>query len=227
VLKAPVFKPAMYAPAFNPALKAPDFKSVLKVHGFEPVLKAPGFKPVLNALGFKPVLAAHGFEPILKCLVGALESKVRGTCSQVLLSTSTCVPMTRQPTRTTRIACSPGWAVQVDPIKPTLNAPGTKRLKLKYNGPPSKFAFKFNLRCYNQAVLREGCLSVRLGGAVQVKPMKPVLKAPGSMLLKLRCDGPLSNFAFNFNLRRYTWRNDIRQVCNWYGGAAWHSLTPV
>ena len=33
--------------------------------------------------------------------------------------------------------------------------------------------------------------------------MNPVLKAPGSMLLKLRCDGPLSNFAFNFNLRRY------------------------
>ena len=33
--------------------------------------------------------------------------------------------------------------------------------------------------------------------------MKPVLKAPGSMLLKLRYDGPLSNFAFNCNLRRY------------------------
>jgi len=33
--------------------------------------------------------------------------------------------------------------------------------------------------------------------------MKPVLKAPGSVLLKLRYDGPLSNFAFNLNLRRY------------------------
>jgi len=32
--------------------------------------------------------------------------------------------------------------------------------------------------------------------------MKPVLKAPGSMLLKLRYDGLLSNFAFYFNLRR-------------------------
>jgi len=31
--------------------------------------------------------------------------------------------------------------------------------------------------------------------------MKPVLKAPGSMLLlKLRYDGPLSNFAFNHKL---------------------------
>jgi hypothetical protein len=33
--------------------------------------------------------------------------------------------------------------------------------------------------------------------------MKPVLKAPGSVLLKLRYDGPLSDFAFNFNLSRY------------------------
>jgi len=42
------------------------------------------------------------------------------------------------------------------------------------------------------------------GGAVQVVPMKPVLKAPCSMLLKLRNIGPLSNFGFYFNLRRYT-----------------------
>ena len=42
------------------------------------------------------------------------------------------------------------------------------------------------------------------GRAVQVEPMKPVLKAPGSTLLRLRCDGPLSNFAFKFNSRRYT-----------------------
>jgi len=42
------------------------------------------------------------------------------------------------------------------------------------------------------------------GRAVQVQPMKPVLKAPGSMLLKLRYDGPLSKFAFRFNLRHYT-----------------------
>jgi len=36
-----------------------------------------------------------------------------------------------------------------------------------------------------------------LGRAVQVEPMKPVLKAPGTMLLKLRCDEPLSHFPFN------------------------------
>ena len=34
--------------------------------------------------------------------------------------------------------------------------------------------------------------------------MKPALRAPGTMLLKLRYDKTLSSFAFNFNLRRYT-----------------------
>jgi hypothetical protein len=38
--------------------------------------------------------------------------------------------------------------VQVDPIKPTLKAPGIKLLKLKYDKPLSKFAFKINLRRY-------------------------------------------------------------------------------
>jgi len=36
----------------------------------------------------------------------------------------------------------------LDPIKATLKAPGTKRLKLKYDEPLSKFAFKINLRHY-------------------------------------------------------------------------------
>jgi len=39
--------------------------------------------------------------------------------------------------------------VQVDPIKPALNAPGTKRLKLMYDGALSNFAFNFNLRRYS------------------------------------------------------------------------------
>ena len=38
--------------------------------------------------------------------------------------------------------------MQVDPIKPTLKAPGTKRLKLQYDEPPSSFALKFKLRRY-------------------------------------------------------------------------------
>ena len=45
-----------------------------------------------------------------------------------------------------------GWAVQVDPIRPTLKAPRTKRLKLKYDGPLSNFAFKFNVRRYTTAL---------------------------------------------------------------------------
>ena len=40
--------------------------------------------------------------------------------------------------------------------------------------------------------------------AVQVDPMKPMLKAPGSKRLKLKCDESLWNFAFKFNLRRHT-----------------------
>ena len=46
-----------------------------------------------------------------------------------------------------------GRAVQVDPMKPKLRPPGTKRLKLEYDGLPSDFAFKFNLRRYSWARL--------------------------------------------------------------------------
>jgi len=38
--------------------------------------------------------------------------------------------------------------VQVDPIKPTMKAPGTKRLKLEYDETLSDFAFKFKLCRY-------------------------------------------------------------------------------
>ena len=40
--------------------------------------------------------------------------------------------------------------MQVDSIKPTLTAPGIKRLKLKYDEVLSSFAFNFNLRRYNE-----------------------------------------------------------------------------
>jgi len=40
--------------------------------------------------------------------------------------------------------------VQVDPIKHTVKGPGTKRLKLGYDGLLSNFGFKFNLRRYKQ-----------------------------------------------------------------------------
>ena len=47
--------------------------------------------------------------------------------------------------RTARVR---GRAVQLDPIKPTLKVPGTKRLKLQYDEFLSSLPFKFNLRRY-------------------------------------------------------------------------------
>jgi hypothetical protein len=43
--------------------------------------------------------------------------------------------------------------VQIDPIRTALKAPGSKRLELIYDGPPSNFAFKFNLRRYTKATI--------------------------------------------------------------------------
>ena len=48
-------------------------------------------------------------------------------------------------------AAAQGRAVQVDPVKPKLKAPGTKRFKLTYHGQLSDFAFKFNLRRFTKA----------------------------------------------------------------------------
>ena len=44
--------------------------------------------------------------------------------------------------------------MQIDPIKPMLKAPGTKRLKLKYDEPLSNAAFNVNLRRYIEAPAR-------------------------------------------------------------------------
>ena len=38
---------------------------------------------------------------------------------------------------------------------------------------------------------------------MQVDPIKSTLKPPGTKRRKLNCDEPLSNVAFNLNLRRY------------------------
>jgi hypothetical protein len=38
---------------------------------------------------------------------------------------------------------------------------------------------------------------------VQVDPIKHTLEAPGTKLLKPKCDKLLSSLAFNFNVRRY------------------------
>jgi len=46
-------------------------------------------------------------------------------------------------------------------------------------------------------------LEMSLGRAVQVDPIKPKLKPPGTKLLKLKIDILLLTSAFKFNLRRY------------------------
>ena len=53
--------------------------------------------------------------------------------------------------------------MQVGPMKPTLKAPGTKRLKLKYDVPQLNFAFEFNLRRYIEAV-NDALLASIVGG---------------------------------------------------------------
>jgi len=49
--------------------------------------------------------------------------------------------------------------VQVDPVNPTLKAPGTKRLKLKCDEPLSKITFKFHLCRYAEAVDKYAALA--------------------------------------------------------------------
>ena len=49
-----------------------------------------------------------------------------------------------------------------------------------------------------------GAGAPRHGMVVQVDPIKPTLKAPGTYRLKLKYDKLLSIFAFNFSLRRFT-----------------------
>jgi len=99
-------------------------------------------------------------------------------------------------------------AVQVDPIKSSLKPPVTKRLKLEYDKLLSIFGLEFNLRRYNKAYYKKMCSELVKknfpGRVVQVDPIKPVSKPPGTKRLKLSYDDPLSNFAFKFNMRRYT-----------------------
>ena len=46
-------------------------------------------------------------------------------------------------------------------------------------------------------------MDVGRGKVVQVDPIKPNLKPPGTRHLKVKCDTLISTFAFKFNLRRY------------------------
>jgi len=53
-----------------------------------------------------------------------------------------------------RAAAQQGRALQVDPIKPALKAPGTKHFKQEHDEQLSNFALNFNLRRYNKVVPR-------------------------------------------------------------------------
>jgi len=71
-----------------------------------------------------------------------------------------------------------------------LKPPGCKRLKLKCDLPHSNFAFKFSLRRYTvEPGFDTPCTlstpSALPGKAVQVDPIKPMLKARGTERLKL------------------------------------------
>jgi len=90
-----------------------------------------------------------------------------------------------------------GLSREVDEWKPLLSGGG--RLKL----PGARGALRGGARLECGA----------RGGVVRVEPMKPVLKAPGSMLLRIRYDIRLSIVAFKFNLRRYNELIPFWQQC--------------
>jgi len=120
--------------------------------------------------------------------------------------------------------------VQVDPIKPKLKPPVTQLLKLNSDEPLSNLAFKINLRRYNKvgAALYLRMFVVRFakrfpqqhGRAVQVDPVKPMLKPPGTKHLKLKCDILLSTSAFRFHLRRYSTGSSARSLTPWRSASA-------
>jgi hypothetical protein len=64
---------------------------------------------------------------------------------------------------------------------------------------------------------------------VQFDPIKPMLKEPGSVGLKLSCDILLSTAAFKFNLRCYIQgvRMKVAAAMAFRGKGAWSEAAPV
>ena len=52
---------------------------------------------------------------------------------------------------------------------------------------------------------------------MQADPIKPTLRAPGTKSLKLQHDELLSDFAFKFNLHRYTKEGYMRRLLHGRG----------
>jgi len=103
--------------------------------------------------------------------------------------------------------------MQVDPIKPALKAPGTRRVETKIRLPAFKLWFQIQLAPLHHGRLialktldlgknRLTSVPAEFGRAVQLDPIKPKLKAPETQRLKLKVHELLSSFAFKFNLRR-------------------------
>jgi hypothetical protein len=69
--------------------------------------------------------------------------------------------------------------VQVDPVRRTLKAPGTKRLILRYDGPLSSFGFNFKLRRCIEEMRRDMMAGGGAGRAVGV--LEPIV--PGGKIV--------------------------------------------
>ena len=107
---------------------------------------------------------------------------------------------------------------RLTPDRPRVDRAWCQRLKLNCDGSAFKLCFQFQVAPLQRgAPVRGGRArqrhrqppaaagrAVRRGRAVQVDPIKPMLKAPEFQGLKLKCDETLSMFGFNFDLRRYT-----------------------
>ena len=100
---------------------------------------------------------------------------------------------------------------RLKPVRHRVDSARFQHLKRKRDALLSSLAFKVNLRRYSTPVLRDQRSAAAVG---QVLPIKPVLKAPGTILLKLRCDGPLSNVGLKFNSRRHT-TAAVGQLTGW------------
>ena len=83
-----------------------------------------------------------------------------------------------------------GRAVQVHPIKPTLKAPGARRLKLKYDELLSSFALKFNLRRYTEAMYNLGIAQAEAG-----EVNRAIIAYESTLRLRPRCAEAWNNMA--------------------------------
>jgi hypothetical protein len=88
-------------------------------------------------------------------------------------------------------------------MKPTVKPPGPKRLKVKCVVLLSASAFRFNMRRHTEAGMKRNDFLGATVGRCRLT-LSTTLKAPRTQRLKLKCDEPLTNSAFKFNLRRYT-----------------------